>query len=99
MVSTTCLTSTIFEAVVNKVMASGSLVDSVSAFFEKQIHPKSASSLRITKAASSMVAAEQYKSFIGRLEKLYLEDLMSTNDAVEGIEAFLGKRAADWKNR
>ncbi len=87
------------QGLVNKVMASGSLTDSVSAFFEKQIHPKSASSLRITKAASSMVVAEQYKSFIGRLESLYLKDLMSTADAVEGIEAFLAKRPAEWKDR
>lgn len=87
------------QGLVNKVMASGSLADSVSAFFEKQIHPKSASSLRITKAASSMALAEQYKNFIGRLESLYLKDLMSTADAVEGIEAFLAKRPAEWKDR
>ena len=60
---------------------------------------KQGSSLRITKAASNMVLAEQYKNFIGRLENLYLKDLMSTADAVEGIESFLMKRSPEWKNK
>lgn len=87
------------QGLVNKVVAGGSLDDSITAFFEKQIHPKSASSLRITKSASSMVLAEQYRNFIGRLEDLYLKDLMSTSDAVEGIESFLEKRSPEWKNK
>lgn len=87
------------RGLVNHVSESGKLDEAISSFIEKQIHPKSASSLRITKSASSMVLTEQYKSFIGRLESLYLEDLMSTADSVEGIEAFLGKRSPEWKNR
>lgn len=83
---------------VNSVSERGKIGERISAFIENQIHPKSASSLRITKSAASMVLAEQYKRFIGRLESLYLKDLMSTADAVEGIEAFLEKRQPEWKN-
>jgi len=32
-------------------------------------------------------------------ERMYLEDLMRTHDAREGIEAFLAKRAPRWKDR
>lgn len=87
------------RGLVNQVAESGKLDEAVSTFFEKQIRPKSASSLRITKAAGSMVMAEQYRNFIGRLESLYLKDLMSTTDAVEGIQAFLEKRSPEWKDK
>ncbi len=33
------------------------------------------------------------------LERFYLEELMKTHDAVEGIEAFLAKRPPEWRNR
>jgi cyclohexa-1,5-dienecarbonyl-CoA hydratase len=32
-------------------------------------------------------------------ERAYLEDLMGSRDAVEGLEAFLAKRPARWENR
>jgi cyclohexa-1,5-dienecarbonyl-CoA hydratase len=83
---------------VNSVSAKGTIQETISSFAENQIHPKSASSLRITKSAASMMIAEQYDNYIGRLEKLYLKDLMETADAVEGIEAFLEKRKPEWKD-
>ena len=86
------------HGVVNRVSERGAIGETISSFVEKQIHPKSGSSLRITKSAASMVIAEQYQNFIGRLEDLYLKDLMGTADAVEGIEAFLEKRQPEWKD-
>lgn len=83
---------------VNSVSERGKIGEKISAFIENQIHPKSASSLRITKSAASMVIAEQYGNYIGKLEELYLKDLMATADAVEGIEAFLEKRKPEWKD-
>ncbi len=32
------------------------------------------------------------------IEKIYLDELMKTNDAEEGLRAFLDKRKPDWKN-
>ena len=32
-------------------------------------------------------------------ERLYLDELMQTHDAVEGLQAFIGKRAAQWQHR
>jgi len=34
-----------------------------------------------------------------QVEKMYLEELMSTRDAQEGLKAFLEKRKPVWKNR
>ncbi len=33
---------------------------------------------------------------LAEVERLYLDELMSTRDAVEGLEAFLAKRPAQW---
>ena len=34
-----------------------------------------------------------------QVEALYLNELMSTHDAVEGLEAFIAKRKANWLHR
>ena len=36
---------------------------------------------------------------LARAEKVYLEELMKTDDAREGIAAFIEKRAALWKGK
>jgi enoyl-CoA hydratase/carnithine racemase len=36
---------------------------------------------------------------LARAEKIYLDELMITEDAQEGIRAFLEKRPPRWKNR
>jgi cyclohexa-1,5-dienecarbonyl-CoA hydratase len=86
------------QGLINKVVDAEKLDETVSSFFEKQIHPKSASSLRMTKAAAAMMMREQYKAYIGKIESLYLKDLMSTADATEGLKAFLENRAPEWNN-
>ncbi len=86
------------HGLVNEVVEKNQLDEVVSNFFEKQFLPKSASSIRIAHKGCRMVIAEQYKNLIGRLESLYLEDLMDTADAVEGINSFLEKRPPEWKD-
>ena len=39
------------------------------------------------------------RSKIAAVERLYLDELMKTHDAVEGLEAFIAKRPAQWKHR
>ena len=82
----------------NKVVATGTLETELSAFIEKQILPKSASSLRIAHRAARLTVCEHYAAQIGKLEKMYLKELMQTEDAKEGITAFVEKRPAKWKD-
>lgn len=58
----------------------------------------SASSLRFAVRASRSGLAERFRSEIIKLERLYLDDLMKTNDAVEGLNAFLEKRPPVWSH-
>ncbi|MBU3915555.1 enoyl-CoA hydratase/isomerase family protein [bacterium] len=86
------------HGLINQVTEKGKLDEVVQSFFVEKIQPKSASSLRIACQASSMLMSDKYKEVIGRLESLYLKDLMSTKDAVEGINAFLEKRKPVWQD-
>ncbi len=67
-------------------------------WIQKYILPKSASSLRYAVAASRISLNKIVKEKLSVLEKMYVNDLMETNDANEGINSFLEKRSAEWKN-
>ncbi|MFQ5335755.1 MAG: enoyl-CoA hydratase-related protein [Flavobacteriales bacterium] len=70
----------------------------VEAWIEKHILPKSASSLRFANRAGRMFMRHVISKFLPDLQKLYVNELMQTNDANEGILSFLQKRKAEWKN-
>ena len=69
------------------------------AYFEEHLRPKSARSLRCAVRAAREDYAERIRAKLARVEELYLKDLMTTHDAVEGLEAFLARRAAQWEHR
>ncbi len=65
----------------------------------KRFSGLSGSTLRITKKA---LRESLYQDLGERLEKfnrIYLDELMKTQDAMEGLQAFLEKRKPVWKNR
>ena len=68
-------------------------------YFDKHLVGKSASSLRLAVRAARGGFAERVIAKLAIVEKLYLEELMFTRDAVEGLEAFIAKRPAKWENR
>lgn len=68
-------------------------------YFEKHLAGKSSSSLRFAVEAARIGYRERMLEKLDRVESLYLENLMSTRDAVEGLEAFMAKRPAKWENR
>ncbi|MEE9168295.1 MAG: enoyl-CoA hydratase/isomerase family protein [bacterium] len=74
-----------------------SLHEGVNRFCEEQILPKSASSLRFAVKAARSQFNEVILSQLPQLERLYLEELMETKDANEGILAFLEKRKPEWQ--
>ena len=61
-----------------------------------EILPLSASSLRRARRASRWALHKTLETGLDDLEHLYLQDLMKTHDAVEGIEAFLENRQPVW---
>lgn len=60
--------------------------------------PRSASSLRFAVRATRAGLRARLDRELPQLERLYLDELMTTRDAVEGIEAFLEKRDPKWAN-
>lgn len=69
------------------------------AYFAAHLEGKSASSLRFAVRAARKGVVGEVKRKLAAVEELYLDDLMSTRDANEGLNAFLEKRAANWENR
>ena len=69
------------------------------AYVETHLKPKSASSLRMAVRAARAGYCRQVIKRLDEVEDLYLTELMSTRDAVEGLEAFIAKRPAKWENR
>lgn len=55
--------------------------------------------LRLTKRAIYEAADLPFGKAMEHIERLYLEGLMSTEDAKEGLQAFLEKRKPVWRNR
>ena len=68
-------------------------------YFNDHLKTKSASSLRFAVKAARCDYAARVRAKIDRVERIYLDELMKSNDAVEGLTAFVEKRAAQWQHR
>ncbi len=75
-----------------------SLEEGTKAWIEQHILPKSAESLRYAVKAGRVKFNHVLSNFLPQLEYAYVHQLMETDDANEGITAFLEKRAPAWKN-
>ncbi len=62
-----------------------------------RIYRHSASSLRFAKRAFRLAQAPEFEARLAAVERLYLDELMQTADATEGLKAFVEKRKAGWK--
>lgn len=75
------------------------LEQEVERWFDLHLRRKSAAALRHAAAAARLSTLAHIRATLPELERLYLRDLMRTEDAVEGIAAFMEKRCPDWKDR
>ena len=69
------------------------------AYFENHLAAHSARSLRLATEAARVGLARRFDTELQIVEDLYLEQLMKTEDAAEGLQAFLDKRRPKWRNR
>lgn len=83
----------------NKVFEDkNSLNEGADEWINKNITPKSASSLKYGVMATRATFNYIMSNKLPYLEHLYVGQLMETNDANEGINSFLEKRKPVWKN-
>jgi len=68
-------------------------------YFDAHFAKKSAASMACAVAAARGAYAPSLRRRLAEVEELYLEDLMKTHDANEGLAAFLAKRPPDWQHR
>ena len=69
------------------------------AYFEQHLANKSAAALACALAAARGDYIADVRRRLALFEQLYLERLMRTHDANEGLAAFLAKRPPEWEHR
>lgn len=83
---------------VNHVVAPAQLAQKTEEVLTK-LRELSAPALEWTKRAIELGRGKSFVDALDAVEKIYLNDLMRTEDAREGIKAFMEKRKANWRNR
>ena len=68
-------------------------------YFEKNLLGKSAAALALAVRAAREPFAELARARLDDVEALYLDKLMATRDANEGLQAFIEKRQPRWEHR
>ena len=67
-------------------------------WFDDNLAGLSAATLRHAVQAARVGFVRHLSDKIAAVERLYLDELMATRDAVEGLEAFIEKRPAKWEH-
>jgi len=68
-------------------------------YFNDHLAGKSASSLACALAAARGPMIRDVRQRLAEVERIYLDRLMATRDANEGLTAFLAKRRPQWEHR
>jgi cyclohexa-1,5-dienecarbonyl-CoA hydratase len=69
------------------------------AYYDEHLHGRSAASLACAVAAVRAPRVRELRERLAGVERLYLEGLMATHDANEGLAAFIAKRSPVWEHR
>jgi len=83
---------------VNAVVAHAEVKQKTESLLVK-LRELSAPALEAAKRAMDLAQGASFADALAEVEDLYLNDLMKTEDAHEGIKAFMEKRRPVWKNR
>lgn len=83
---------------INCLCSSDELEKTTSDLLSK-LRTLSAASLELTKKAIDLGNGRSLDDALKDIEDLYLNELVKTQDATEGVNAFIEKRKPEWRNR
>ena len=86
------------HGLLNRVFPRTSFVKDVAAYLQPWLALSLAAQVH-NKRALRAAEPHLFDAALAQLERCYLQDLMATEDAREGINAFLEKRAPQWRHR
>jgi len=69
------------------------------AYFDEHLAPRSAAALACAVAAVRAPRVRELRLRLAEVERLYLDRLMKTHDANEGLAAFIARRTPVWEHR
>lgn len=83
---------------VNKCVPENMFKEEVNSFIAKITH-LSPLLVGMTKSVAIKRQHKDFTEYLAQVEDVYLNQLMKTEDAQEGLKAFLDKRKPEWKNK
>jgi cyclohexa-1,5-dienecarbonyl-CoA hydratase len=84
--------------VVHRIAPRDALSAAVDEWYSSTLERYSAAVLQRTAVATRLVVLRSVDTLLPQAERLYLNDLLLTEDAAEGVAAFLQKRPPRWKD-
>jgi cyclohexa-1,5-dienecarbonyl-CoA hydratase len=84
---------------VNHILPVENFETEAEKFITEKLASNSAVVMQLTKRAFIEGATQNYSISIKKIEDIYLNELMKTDDANEGLAAFMEKRQPVWKNK